>query len=98
MKIRLKVDLHDGHGPRHVTTNLFMITEWEKQERRKLSDGLGFGATDMAFWAHFLLKRELPDIPKTYSEWLEQNPDIDIEVEGDETDPTPTDAATTEGN
>ena len=98
MKIRLKVDLHDGHGPRHVTTNLFTITEWEKQERRKLSDGLGFGATDMAFWAHFLLKRELPDIPKTYSEWLEQNPDIDIEVEGDETDPTPTDAATTEGN
>jgi hypothetical protein len=60
MKIRLKVDLHDGHGPRYITTNLFTITEWERQERRKLSDGLGFGASDMAFWAHFLLKRELP--------------------------------------
>jgi len=43
MKIRLKVDLHDGHGPRYVTTTMFTITEWEKQERRKLSDGLGFG-------------------------------------------------------
>jgi hypothetical protein len=42
MKIRLKVDLHDGHGPRYVTTTMFTITEWEKQERRKLSDGLRF--------------------------------------------------------
>jgi hypothetical protein len=32
MKIRLKVDLHDGHGPRYVTTTMFTITEWEKQK------------------------------------------------------------------
>jgi hypothetical protein len=38
VKIKLSVDTLDGKGPQIVTTNLLTITEWERTERRKISD------------------------------------------------------------
>jgi hypothetical protein len=90
MKIKLSVDQLDGKGPRIVTTNLFAITEWERTERRKISDGLGIGISDMACWAHTLLKLTDPSLPATWREWIAQNPDMEIEVIGDVTDVNPT--------
>ena len=51
MKLKLKVDLQDGTMPVEVTTNMFVICEWEKNEGRKISDGKGIGYSDLVCWA-----------------------------------------------
>jgi hypothetical protein len=95
MKIKLSIDTLDGKGPQIVTTNLLTIAEWERTERRKISDGQGIGISDIACWAHTLLKLSDPSLPATWREWLADNPNIEIEVVGDDTDLNPTDAAPT---
>ena len=95
MKIKMKVTVTPDSEPIEVTTNLFTITEWERTERRKVTDGIGIGMSDMVCWAHTLLKLKNASMPATWREWLEKNPDMDIAVVGDETDPNPTDAAPT---
>jgi len=94
MKLRLKIDLQDGAGPRSLNTNLFVIAEWERLEGRKISDGRGIGVSDMACWAHMLCKLAGDKVPATWQEWLKQHPDVDIEVE-DQTNPNPTEGVTT---
>ena len=98
MKIKLKVDLGDGTEPIFVKTTAFCIAEWEKENNRRISDGRGFGVIDMAWWAHFLLKRSDTKVPATSREWMEENPELEISSDGDETNPNPTSAATTDGN
>lgn len=56
MRLKLKVDLQDGVTPVELTTNMFVICEWEKTEGRKISDGKGIGYTDLVCWAYNLLK------------------------------------------
>jgi hypothetical protein len=94
MKLRLKIDLQDGTGPRVLNTNLFVIAEWERLEGRKISDGRGIGVSDMACWAHMLCKLAGDKVPLTWQEWLKQHPEVDIEVE-DHTNPNPTEGVTT---
>ena len=93
MKLRLKIDLQDGTGPRVLNTNLFVIAEWERLENRRVSDGRGIGASDMACWAYIMLGIKGETLPATWREWLKANPDVEIGVE-DATDVNPTDAAT----
>ena len=99
MKLKLKVTPTPGEEPIIITTNLWCIAEWEKQENRKVSDGRGIGVMDMVFWAHFMLsttsyKKKLAATPKL---WLEANPDMEIEAV-DMTNPNPTGAEPIEGN
>ena len=99
MKIKLKVTLPDS-STREVTTNLFCIAEWERQENRKVSDGRGIGVTDLVAWAFILLKMSEPSVigtAKTWTEWLQANPTLEIEAL-DTTDPNPTGAAPTAAN
>jgi len=58
MKVKLELDLQDGRGTRTMTTNMFVVCEWEKTENRKVSDGKGIGYSDIACW-HI-----------TYASWL----------------------------
>ena len=51
MRLKLKVDLADGQGPIELTTNMFVICEWERTEGRKTSDGKGIGYSDLVCWA-----------------------------------------------
>jgi hypothetical protein len=95
MKIKMKVTVTPGSEPVEVATNLSVIAEWERTERRKVTDGIGIGLSDMVCWAHTILKLINPSMPATWREWLEKNPDMNIEVLGDETDPNPTHAAPT---
>ena len=86
MRLQLKVDLKDGTEIRELTTNLFVICEWEKTENRKVSDGKGIGYSDLVCWAYHLLKLAGEKLPPTYRDWVKQNPNMTIEAV-DETDP-----------
>ena len=86
MRLKLKVDLQDGVQPVELTTNMFVICEWEKTEGRKISDGKGIGYTDLVCWAYNLLKLSGQKMPATYRDWLKEFPDMTI-VAIDETDP-----------
>lgn len=91
MKIKLTVTR--GKVTEQLSTNLFVIAEWERLENRRVSDGRGIGASDLACWVHTLLTIKGEKLPATWREWLKQNPDVEIAAE-DATDPNPTDAAT----
>ena len=86
MRLKLKVDLQDGTAPFELTTNMFVICEWEKTEGRKISDGKGIGYTDLVCWAYNLLKLSGQKMPATYRDWVKENPNMTIEAI-DETDP-----------
>ena len=91
MKIKLTVTR--GEVTEQLFTNLFVIAEWERLENRRVSDGRGIGASDLACWVHTLLTIKGEKLPASWREWLKQNPDVEIAAE-DATDPNPTDAAT----
>ena len=91
MKLKLKL-VRDGKEE-FLWTNLWSIAEWERLENRRVSDGRGIGASDLACWVHTLLVIKGEKLPATWREWLKQNPDVEIAAE-DATDPNPTDAAT----
>jgi len=97
MKLKLKITVAPNLEPVEVTTNLLCITEWERLEGRKVSDGKGIGVGDMVWWAHFMVKLSGTTLPATAKEWLVANPDMEIELT-DSTDPNPTDAAHTVAN
>ena len=86
MRLKLKVDLADCQGPIELTTNMFVICEWERTEGRKTSDGKGIGYSDLVCWAYHLLKLRGDKMPATYREWVRENPNMLIEAI-DETDP-----------
>jgi len=98
MKIKLAITLKPGDETIEVRTNLLCITEWERAEGRKMSDGRGIGAGDMVSWAYFMLKQSGRQIKETTAaEWHRNNPELEIEGV-DETDPNPTEAAATAAN
>ena len=86
MKLKLKVDLNNGSAPVEMTTNMFVICEWERTENRKISDGKGIGYTDLVCWAFHLLKLNGETLPPNYRDWVKQNPNMTIEAI-DETNP-----------
>lgn len=97
MKLKLAIDLKDGRGVREMTTTLFVIAEWERNENRKVTDGRGIGVSDMASWAYTLCKIAGDAVPPTWQEWLQKYPDMEIDLV-DQTNPNPTDGAPTDYN
>ena len=94
MKVKLFIDRKgDGENIETVFTNLFVITEWERIENRRASDGRGFGMTEVTVWAYFVLKLRGEKLPDTWREWVKENPEMIITSE-DKTDINPTEAAT----
>lgn len=91
--MKIKLSLTRGEIKEQLSTNLFVIAEWERLENRRVSDGRGIGASDLACWVHTLLVIKGEKLPATWREWLKENPDVEIAAE-DATDPNPTGAAT----
>lgn len=91
--MKIKLDVIRGAVTDHLSTNLFVIAEWERTENRRVSDGRGIGASDLACWVHTLLTLKGEKLPATWREWLKENPDVEITAV-DGTDPNPTVAAT----
>lgn len=92
MQITLEVDL--GEGPFHVTTNLWVITLWERRFKRKASDlGAGVGIEDLAFMAYEACKQQSVIVPATLDGFIQKL----VKLEPiDETRPVPTGAAPTD--
>lgn len=80
MKLKLTITLNPGDTPIEVTTNLLTIAEWERSENRKVTDGLGIGISDLAWWSHYLLKMGGYTKAENWRAWLEQHPDVQIET------------------
>lgn len=93
----MRVDLKDGNGERELTTNMFVVCEWEKLENRKISDGKGIGYGDMACWAYLLCKLAGDKVPANWREWVKQYPEMTLEAI-DETNPNLTALALTDDN
>ena len=97
MKVKLELDLQDGRGKRILTTNMFVVCEWERTENRKVSDGKDIGYSDLVCWAYNLCKLAGDPVPDNWRAWLKQYPDMDL-TSLDETNPNPTALALTEDN
>ena len=98
MKIGLIVDLQNGEPAQTLFTNMFVITEWEQSENRKVQDGRGMGFGDMCCWAHTILKNAGQKVPATWKQWVKENPEMTIVSVVDDTNPNHTGGAPTEGN
>jgi len=97
MRLELTVTPAPDAEPIVVVTNLLCLAEWERELNRKISDGRGIGVSDLAYWAHFLLKLAGRTTAADWKAWITANPDARIEVR-DLTDPNPTVGATSAGS
>jgi len=97
MRVKLKVEYNNGTPAVELTTNMYVVCEWEKLENRKVSDGKGIGYSDLCCWAYLILQVRGDTLPDTWRKWVKANPDLEINAV-DQTDPNPTALAVTEGS
>jgi len=97
MKIKIKVEMNDGTPPVELTTNLFVVCEWERIENRKVADNKGIGYSDLCCWAYLILQMQGNTMPSDWRKWVKANPTMEISG-ADETVGNPTGSALTEGS
>jgi len=97
MKIKIKVEMNDGTPAVELTTNLFVVCEWERIENRKVSDGKGIGYSDLCCWAYLIFQMRGDTLPGDWRKWVKANPTMEISGV-DETVGNPTGLALTEGS
>ena len=96
MKIKLQIKRTPESAVEYYYTNLFVITEWEKNDRGRVANlATDYKTGDVVAWMYYILKMRGEQLPDTWSEWLKQHPEMEISHVLDETDPNPTDAAPT---
>jgi hypothetical protein len=92
MKVKLLVDT--GDGPYEVTTNLWVITLWERKFKRRASEmAEGIGIEDMAFWAYESSKMAGHVVPAVFDDFIKKLESVDVISEEPE---NPTEAAPTD--
>ena len=92
--MKIKLTLTRGDKKELLITNLFAISEWERLENRRVSDGRGIGVSDYCCWAYSLLALKGETLPPTWRQWLKENLSMECAPVGEEEIPNPTDAAT----
>lgn len=96
MKLKLRIDM--GEGPFEVETNLWVMTQWERKFKRKISDlGNGVGIEDLAFMAHIACQGEGITVPIVFDDFIKKLVAIDVLNEADDID-RPTEPAPTAGH
>jgi hypothetical protein len=86
MQLRLKVDV--GEGPEVFTTNLWVITQWERKFKTKLSQiANGFGAEDMGYMAYECSKAAGKVVPAMFDDYLRKVVEIEM-VDEEHANPT----------
>jgi hypothetical protein len=71
MKLTLKVD--SGEGPYEVTTSLYVIVQWERKYKRKMSDlAQGIGAEDLAYLAFEASKLHGVTVPVVFDDFIKK--------------------------
>jgi hypothetical protein len=93
MKLTLAVDL--GEGPIEVTSNLYVIVQYERKYKRKASDmANGVGMEDLLFIAYESCKLHGVTVPIVFDDFIKKA--VSVEVVDQETDANPTHAAPTD--
>lgn len=89
MQLTLKCDAGDGEFI--VTTNLWVITQWERKYKCKASQMAdGIGMEDLAFLAYESAKVAGLTVPIVFDDWLRQLRNLEVV---DQVNPNPTDGA-----
>jgi hypothetical protein len=93
MQLKLRVDT--GEGPEEFTTNLWVITQWERKFKTKLSQiASGLGGEDLGYMAYECAKIAGKTVPAMFDDYLKKV--VTLEVVED-TNANPTEGAHTEG-
>jgi hypothetical protein len=94
MQITIRVDL--GTDTHEVSTNLWVVTQWERKFRRKASDlAQGIGVEDLAFLAYEACKVHGITVPAEFDTFIRKLQSIDVVSQESE---NPTEAAPTGDN
>jgi len=93
MKLKIKLDM--GEGPFEVETNLWVITQWERKFKRKVSDfANGVGIEDLAFMAHIACQSVNIVVPVALDDFIKKLQLLEVVTEADDierpTEPAPT--------
>lgn len=95
MKLTLALDM-GNHGQHQVTTNLWVITQWERKMRRKASDlAQGIGVEDLLYLGFEACKVHGIAVPAAFDDFIKRVNSVDVVSEEAE---TPTEAAPTDDN
>jgi hypothetical protein len=95
MRIQLEVVPYDGE-PYKIETNLWIIAQWERRTKRKMSDlANAQGAEDLAILAYFATRESGRTVPATVDDFMKQTSEIRV---GDGAPANPTDAAPSAAN
>ena len=86
MKVTLAVDL--GDGPIHVTTNLYVIVQYERKYKRKASEmASSIGYEDLLFLAYESCKVHGVTVPVVFDDFIKRA--LSVEVVEQEADQNP---------
>lgn len=95
MKLTLALDMGD-HGQHQVTTNLWVITQWERKFRRKASDlAQGIGVEDLLYLGFESCKLHNIPVPASFDDFIKRVNSVDVVSEEPA---SPTEAAPTDDN
>ena len=87
MKLTLAVD--QGNGPVEVTTNLYVIVQYERKYKRRASDmANGIVYEDLLFLAYESCKLHGVTVPVVFDDFIKRTVSIDVISEETE-NPTP---------
>ena len=95
MKLKLEVVFADGQTA-NVETNLWVITQWERKYRTKVSAiADGIGAEDLAFMAYSACQQQGLTVPIVFDDFVKKLDAVNVlDSEADNPTPgAPTDAA-----
>ena len=94
MQLTIRIDL--GADTHEVTTNLWVVTQWERKFRRKASDfAQGIGIEDLAFLAYEACKTHGIVVPAAFDDFIKKLGNIEVVSQEAE---NPTEAAPTDAN
>lgn len=88
MRIKLTVTPYDGE-PYDIETNLWIIAQWERRTKRKMSDlANAQGAEDLAILAYFATRESGRTVPATVDDFMKQTAEIGIAEDTPPSNPT----------
>ena len=95
MNITIALDMGE-HGQHEVSTNLWVVTQWERKFRRKASDlAQGIGVEDLLYLGFEACKAHNIVVPAGFDDFIKRVKTVDFVSSEAE---NPTEAAPTEDN
>ena len=95
MNITIALDMGE-HGQHQVSTNLWVVTQWERKFRRKASDlAQGIGVEDLLYLGFEACKAHNIVVPAAFDDFIKRVHSVDVV---DQEPENPTEAAPTDGN